>query len=229
MQHGFLASKKNVIILVVVAVAVVLMVVSYYMKKQRLEKQTALGAQIEVVMDDVVLPKDENKFIARAATKRAVVADMTTPLQLPGGPIEVNVRAFDRAYPLFGAMKLDRGRFKKVFTEDIKNKSFGVAASAAFLGQSGMKMGDTFMVQGITYQIRGIVESLPDESGSRLVQTPLLLITHKAMRGSGMFKYASRRQMLYRISSNKVSAARFEREFRQSFPNSVAKINRWDK
>jgi len=229
MQRTVLASKKNVIILVVVAIATVLMFSSYYMKKDRLEKQTALGAQIELVSREVEIPKAEEKFLRSQATKYSLLADLVTSLPLPNGPMEANVRVIAIApYPLYGVPKFDRGKFKRISIEDKAKKFYGVSVSRAFLTQSGMKMGDTFKMAELTYQIRGVVEWLPDEAGLKLLATPFLLLSSQAMSGSGMYKYASKRTWLYRITSNKISAARFEKEFKQRFPHSVTKINRWD-
>ena len=228
MNPSRLASKKNVILLAAVAVVIVFMVGSYYAKQSRLQKQAALGGEVEFFLKDWPLSRHEFGFIKFHASKISHVVDLVVSLPIANVPFEATVRAFDNTYPLRGKMDIDRKQFKAIFVQNFRTKNFGVAVNQLFLNQSGMKFGESFKIGNFNFQIRGLVAALPDASGQELVSTvPFVMMKHW-MKPKGMFEAAGNRRLYYRALSKKLSAEDIEQEFRKKFPKSVTAIRRWD-
>ena len=227
MKNNVLASKKNVIILSAIAVSIVLMLGSYYSKRSQIQKKTALGGQIQLVTNGP-LSGPEYVFVRGSAAKLSYVADMKTPLPLPGGLFVSNVRGFDGDYPLHGAIKFNKMNNKIIFIADSNKQLFGVAVNQLFLDQTGMKLNDIFTMNKKKYQLRAIIESLPDLSGQAMNKEPLLMLRDYVEVGNGMWRDATQHNLRYNLSTKKYSSQQFEKEFKKRFPASKTVIKSAD-
>lgn len=227
MIKSILASKKSIIILTIVVVSILLTLTSYYMKKARLERETRLGGEIEIISSGPLSPA-EYRFVRGNAAKLSYVADLKTPLPLPNGVFLSNVRGFDKSYPLRGNMQINPMGMRGVFIHDKRKQLFGVAVNQLFLDQTGMKIGDIFSMNRRNYQLRGVILWLPDASGQAMNKEPLLMLRDYAERRNGMWANSSMHGLRYRLISKRISAKNFQAEYKKQFPTSSVTINRAD-
>lgn len=227
MRAGQLASKKNVIIYVIAGLLTAYTLTSYYVKKSRVDRQMAVGGQIELVVSEP-LPKLEYEFMYDNSSTISSVMDLKLTFPLVNGPLLTNVRVFDGNYPLRGRMNIDNRGMGDVFTEDKVTNTFGVAANQLFLDMSSMKIGEIFTYRGRNYQLRGVINSLPDRAAIKMSKAPLLIMRENAERGSGMWDAAQSHVLRYRLVTKTVSTRQWEEKFKNRFTQSSTAIYRWD-
>jgi len=135
---------------------------------------------------------DENGRASAAATMRAMAR--TTD----GQTALVEIKAVDRAYPLYGEVALDpAGALADALAE--RDGAFGAAVDPALLARLNLERGARVTVGSATIELRAILKSEPDKLAGGIGFGPRLLISEAALRATGLIQPGSLVRWHYRL------------------------------
>jgi len=135
---------------------------------------------------------DENGRVSAAATMRAMVraSDGQTAL--------VELKAVDRAYPLYGEVVLDpSGSLSEALAE--QDGAFGAAVDPALLARLNLERGARVTLGAATIELRAILKSEPDKLAGGIGFGPRLLVSEAALRATGLVQPGSLVRWHYRL------------------------------
>ena len=136
----------------------------------------------------------------------------------------VDIKAVDRAYPLFDAVTTTPDLpLAELFVR--KGDEFGAAADPALLARLNLKPGDRITIGNAVLELRAALTSEPDKLAGGIGFGPRLLTSDAALRASGLIQPGSLVRWLYRLrlpaEGSTDSAVTFiEQQARAQFPNS---------
>src|SRR4029079_868494 len=135
---------------------------------------------------------DENGRTSVAATMRAMVraADGQTAL--------VELKAVDRAYPLYGEVALDPAS-SLADTLAERNGVFGAAVDPVLLARLNLERGARVTLGSATIDLRAVLKSEPDKLAVGIGFGPRLLISEAALRATGLIQPGSLVRWHYRL------------------------------
>jgi putative ABC transport system permease protein len=111
----------------------------------------------------------------------------------------VEIKAVDAAYPLYGAVALDRPEpLAAVLAEH--DGAFGAAADPALLARLDLAPGAAIKVGQATIEIRASLISEPDKIAGGIGFGPRLIISEGALRASGLLQPGSLVRWHYRLA-----------------------------
>jgi putative ABC transport system permease protein len=173
------------------------------------EGRTILGGDISFALFQREATESERRLLASkgdlsaAATMRAMARSGTDGFAL------VEIKAVDRAYPLYGAPVFEPPLpLADVFA--VRDGKFGAAADAALLARLGIAVGATITVGSAQIEIRAVLRSEPDKLAGGVGFGPRLLIGEEALRATGLLQPGSLVRWMYRLrlpSNNATDAA----------------------
>jgi putative ABC transport system permease protein len=110
----------------------------------------------------------------------------------------VEIKAVDQAYPLYGKLAL---------TDNIDTKSamalrdgqYGVAVDPLLLGRLNVKVGDAIKIGSTSLKVTGVIATEPDRLSDGLVLGPRLLMSHEALKSTGLIQPGSLITWRYRV------------------------------
>src|ERR1041385_8062629 len=135
---------------------------------------------------------DDNGRTSAAATMRAMAraADGQTAL--------VELKAVDKAYPLYGEVALDpAGSLAEALAE--RGGVFGAAVDPALLARLNLERGARVTLGSATIELRAILKSEPDKLAGGIGFGPRLLISEAALRATGLIQPGSLVRWHYRL------------------------------
>src|SRR4051812_48465546 len=135
---------------------------------------------------------DRNGRVSAAATARAIARAENGETAL------VEIKAVDDAYPLFGAVALERaGDLAEALAE--RNGTHGAAADPALLARLNLQPGARVSVGTATIELRSILKTEPDKLAGGIGFGPRLLISQAALRATGLIQPGSLVRWHYRL------------------------------
>ena len=135
------------------------------------------------------------------AERLSRTAEMRAMARVPDGSETtlVELKAVDRAYPLFGTMDLAGGGPLETALER-RDGRFGAVADQAVLDRLGLAAGDEVRIGGISLTIRDAIAREPDRAGSgTFTLGPRLMIGMAALEESGLIQPGSMIYWHYRL------------------------------
>src|SRR6185312_10085893 len=135
---------------------------------------------------------DENGRTSVAATMRAMVraADGQTAL--------VELKAVDRAYPLYGEVALDpASSLANTLAE--RNGVFGAAVDPVLLARLNLERGARVTLGSATIDLRAVLKGEPDKLAGGIGFGPRLLISEAALRATALVQPGSLVRWHYRL------------------------------
>jgi putative ABC transport system permease protein len=174
---------------------------------------TILGGDVALSLSLREANSEERTFlvgagrVSVAATLRAMArvqrpaepgAQATNGSARTAGAALVELKAVDKAYPLYGTVDLTpAGRVADVLAE--RDGAFGAAAEQALLARLGLGPGGRIRVGAAAIEIRAILDSEPDKLAGGLGFGPRLLVSEQALRASGLLRPGSVVRWHYRL------------------------------
>ncbi len=130
--------------------------------------------------------------VSVAATMRAMAraADGATAL--------VEIKAVDRAYPLFGSVALEPASDLAAALAE-RDGAFGAAVDPALLARLNLERGARVTVGSATIELRTTLKSEPDKLAGGIGFGPRLLISEAALRATGLIQPGSLVRWHYRL------------------------------
>ena len=160
------------------------------------EAKSLLGGDVEVKLRGLKATKEQRQFLQNYGTL-SFVSTMRTMLYFGEEATLVEVKAIDKAYPLVGDL---------LFTSDLpRDEVFdnnGVLVDEALLTQFDLKIGDTVMLGQAEYIIQGTILKEPDRAVQIFSFGPRVMMSHRALKNSGLVSSVSLVDHRYRILSS---------------------------
>jgi putative ABC transport system permease protein len=162
------------------------------------EGRVILGGDLAFALSLREASADERAFLDRqgrvslAATMRAMARTND------GRSALVELKAVDRAYPLYGSAVLEPPQpLADVLAQ--RDSAFGAAADPALLARLDLEPGARITVGSATIAIRAVLVSEPDKLAGGIGFGPRLLISDAALRATGLVQPGSMVRWLYRL------------------------------
>jgi putative ABC transport system permease protein len=159
--------------------------------------------------------------VSTVATLRAmaVTADKTALIE---------VKAVDTLYPLYGKLELEGVPFDHQHTDD-----HAILADPLLADRLGIKPGAAVRVGNADYVLKGLIAKEPDRLADGFTLGPRVLMSHAALRASGLIQPGSLITWRYRIKvagGPPLKALKsIEREANRTFPDAGWRIKTRDK
>jgi len=162
------------------------------------EGRVILGGDLSFTLIHREATREERAFldgrgdVSVAATMRAMArtADGRSSL--------VELKAVDRAYPLFGAVTSDPpGKLDAQLGR--RGDAFGALVDPALLARLGLKLGDRLNVGAATVELAATIVTEPDKLAGGLAFGPRLMISEDALRATGLLQPGSLVRWHYRL------------------------------
>ncbi len=129
----------------------------------------------------------------------------------------IELKAVDRAYPLYGAVALSPAQSLDAAL-DRRGGNFGAAVDPAILDRLGLKLGDNIKIGQALLQLRGTIEREPDASTSGIFG-PRVIISDEALAATGLIAPGALVNYRYRLRLPAgVDAASWAEAARAAFP-----------
>ena len=162
------------------------------------EGRVILGGDVSFNLIQREATAEEKAFVARFG-QMSVAATLRAMTQTPEGRSAlVEIKAADRAYPLYGELSLEPSLDLPALLAE-RDGVFGAAAAPALLARLGLKIGDRVNVGTANLEIRSVLRSEPDKLAAGIEFGPRLLISEDALRATGLLQPGSLVRWRYRL------------------------------
>jgi putative ABC transport system permease protein len=163
------------------------------------EGRVILGGDISFSLIQREATPAEKDFITQRG-RLSIAATMRAMAQTPDGRSAlVELKAVDRAYPLYGTLSLEPALDLPALLAQ-RDGSFGVAAAPALLARLGLKTGDRISIGGASLDIRAVLRSEPDKLAGGIDFGPRVLMSEEALRATGLLQPGSLVRWRYRLA-----------------------------
>lgn len=158
--------------------------------------QPLMGGDVEFSIIQRPATDKELSYI----TSKGIVSEVTTLRAMAtssGQSTLVEIKATDENYPLYGALTFEQTVTENIY--DAKNNEFGVAADPLLLGRLGLKIGDTLKIGTTQLRLRATIKAEPDRISDGIVFGPRLIMSHAALKSTGLIQPGSLITWKYRV------------------------------
>ena len=142
---------------------------------------------------------DEKEFIAQRGRISAAATMRAMAHSADGRSALVELKAVDRAYPLYGALSLEPA-FDLPSLLVAGDRTFGAAAAPGLLARLGLKIGDRITIGAASLEIRALLRSEPDKLAGGIDFGPRVLVSEEALRATGLLQPGSLVRWRYRLA-----------------------------
>jgi len=166
--------------------------------------QPLLGADIEFSVIHRQLNNKEIGFVDRfgqtstVATMRGIAIAQTTTGEPTSERALVEVKAVDSLYPLYGELTLKKpGTFQPRLGKE--GELWGAFAESSILARLKIKPGAIVSLGQARFIVHDIIAREPDRISDGLILGPRLMISHEALKATGLVKPGSLVRWHYRV------------------------------
>ena len=155
--------------------------------------QVFLGGDLEIEISQREASPAEKAVLARQGQLSETIRTqaMARPADDQGVGVLVELKAIDRAYPLYGALKV-RGAGLPLGPDQ-------TLIGLALAERLSLRIGDRLRFGQADFQIRGIIEDEPDRISEGFTIGPVALVSLKGLRRTALLAPGSQFQSKYRL------------------------------
>ena len=162
------------------------------------EGRAILGGDVAFSLSQREASGPERAFLESRGLVSAVATMRAMARTEDGRNALVELKAVDAPYPLYGAVKLDRGLGLDTALSE-SGGVFGAAADPAFLSRMDLQPGARITIGAARIEIRSALVSEPDRLAGGIGFGPRLLISEAALRATGLVQPGSLVRWHYRV------------------------------
>jgi putative ABC transport system permease protein len=111
----------------------------------------------------------------------------------------IELKGVDAAYPLFGAVKIDR-EIDLPAAFALADGRYGALVEENLLGRLELSVGDVLRVGATTFDVRGIIEDEPDRVAGGFRYGPRVMVASQALKETGLVQLGSLIRYHYRLA-----------------------------
>ncbi len=165
--------------------------------------QPLLGGDVEFSLIHREATAPEQAYInSKGATSR--IATMRAMATANERSTLIELKAIDNAYPLYGTLLLSQNADVKTATS-LSNGQHGVVVDELLLGRLNLKIGDSLKIGTTALRVTGVINAEPDRIADGIVLGPRLMMTHEALKTTGLIQPGSLITWRYRVKLNEGS------------------------
>jgi putative ABC transport system permease protein len=132
----------------------------------------------------------------------------------------VELRAVERGFPHYGALKLADGqRFEYALLE-----GDGALARPELLAQLGLRVGEAFQIGKARFVIRGVIEAEPGRRLGAFSMGPRVFISYDGLQRTGLLEFGSRASYQRLVKAPDAALDALVTGLRADFANSFARV-----
>ncbi|MCC7425436.1 MAG: FtsX-like permease family protein [Alphaproteobacteria bacterium] len=195
-----------------------------------------LGGDLELQVIHRPMPPEAAAWLAPRAQVSSVVEMRAIAAALDdagrsGERMLVELKAVDRAYPLYGEVVLDTGAASGAAPLPLaealaeRDGAFGLVAERLVLDRLGVKPGDRLRIGEARFVLRGVIEKEPDRIASAAILGPRVMIAAAALPATELIQPGSLVRYEYRLRLPEGSdAGAFAESLSAAFPQAGWRI-----
>jgi putative ABC transport system permease protein len=191
--------------------------------------QALLGGDLEFALVQREAAADELAYL-NTIGKVSHTATMRAMAQSDGASTLVELKAADEAYPLYGKLNITRSKALFLLSTD---GNIGVDVDPDLLARLHLQLGDYLKLGAGTFTIKGTIAAEPDRIGDGIIFGPRLLLSHEAMKTTGLIQPGSLVTHHYRVKllgdASLVIAKKVAEAAKLKFPNAGWRVRTTDK
>jgi putative ABC transport system permease protein len=182
-----------------------------------------LGGDVELTLTQRPATAIERQYLERLGPLSEVVS-LRAMAYAPGADDRalVELRAVDRQYPLYGAVKLKGDLvLGQTLAQALGQKGgfWGIAVSPDLAVRLNLKRGDKLVLGEVTYDIRAFLEHLPEGGLDGLELAPPVLVDARSLAATGLIGTGSLMRHYYRLKlPPEASLAGLKNSLETAFP-----------
>jgi putative ABC transport system permease protein len=155
--------------------------------------QTMLGGDLEVAMTQREA-SDADKAALRKLGAISETIRTRAMAQAPGkAPVLTELKGVDAAYPFYGTLALEHGRYNHSLPPD------RILIGSALAEKLGLRPGDPLRYGIKTFTVADVITDEPDRLGEGFTLGPVALVSMEGLRGTGLIQPGSLYESKYRI------------------------------
>lgn len=175
--------------------------------------QVLLGGDVEFEIGQRRAEADERQAIAKVGRVSETVRMQSMAIRNTQS-VPIELKAVDRSYPLYGALRLADGRDVSAPSND------GVWIGASLADRMGLRVGETIRLGSANFRIGGIIADEPDRLGEGFTLGPVVIVSMDGLTRTGLIQPGSLYKTKYRVrmtdGSPKAVVDAFEKRFAES-------------
>ncbi len=158
--------------------------------------QTLLGGDVEVAMTQREATPDQKAALARlgpAFSETIRMRAMARPVSTDGQPVLTELKGVDIAYPLYGTLTLQEGRYAPPLQPD------RILIDAALAERTGLTTGDRVRYGEADFTVAGLIAEEPDRVGEGFTLGPVAIVSLEGLRRTQLVQPGSLYEAKYRV------------------------------
>jgi putative ABC transport system permease protein len=182
-----------------------------------------LGGDAEAVLAYRPADPAERAFLAHSG-RVSEIATLRAMARTQDGRRQslIELKAVDRAYPLYGAVSLSPAQPLDAALGRSDGK-FGAVVDPAILDRLGLKIGDAVRIGEVAFELRSAIAAEPDAAASGLILGPQVMISSAALAETGLIRPGALVTYRYRLRFRRgadagAAAAAWTAAARAAFP-----------
>ena len=162
------------------------------------EGRVILGGDLAFTLIHREASAEERAFLDRHGEVAAIATMRAMARTTDGRSSLVELKAVDRAYPLFGAMATEpQGALGDLLAR--RGDAFGAAVDPALLARLNLKLGDRLSVGAATFELKAAIRTEPDKLAGGIGFGPRLMVSEDALRATRLLQPGSLVRWHYRL------------------------------
>jgi putative ABC transport system permease protein len=162
------------------------------------EGRVILGGDLAFTLIHREASAEERAFLDSRGEVAAVATMRAMARTTDGRSSLVELKAVDRAYPLFGAMATEpQGTLGDLLAR--RGEAFGAVVDPALLARLNLKLGDRLSVGAATFELIAAIRTEPDKLAGGIAFGPRLMVSEEALRATGLLQPGSLVRWHYRL------------------------------
>ena len=183
--------------------------------------QKILGGDISLRLAHRAISKTHIQWLEEKGDLSSIVSMRSMAFSATEKRTLINLKAVDKAYPLYGSLKLKPDLpTKELFAQ--RADAWGAAVNSIVLDRLDLKLNDYVTVGNTSFQIRAILEKEPDPMGGvrGITLGPRFLVSQDSLKTTGLVKRGAQVTYDYRLRlPSGTDIAVFRKNLEQTFPN----------
>jgi putative ABC transport system permease protein len=184
------------------------------------EGRVILGGDLAFSLIQREATERERAFLESKGTVAVATTMRAMARAADGGSTLVEIKAVNSAYPLYGAVVLDRDAPLAAVLA-MRNGVYGAAADPALLTRLDLSPGARLTIGSATIELTTVLKSEPDKLASGIAFGPRLIVSEAALRATGLLQPGSLVRWNYQLKlpdENESSAASVAAAARAQLP-----------
>lgn len=188
-----------------------------------------LGGDLEITLHHREMTAEQSLFVKTQGSLSHVLQLRTMAgVGERTGPVLVELKAVDSAYPLYGRVELQP---QQPLTQALQQQGvvYGGVVEESFLSRTGLELGETVELGDIDVVLSAVLRVEPDRSFRTFTLGPRIMLSEQALAASGLVQPGSLVTHAYRVKlPEKGDSEALQETLEQRWPQAGWRIRTWE-